>query len=63
MAKYRACVHEHNQWGITARDYVCQRERGLVIKKGDTVLENVLQDLAGFLVRYEKHRVWRAIKK
>jgi hypothetical protein len=30
------------------------RERGLVIKRDDTLLDNVLKDFIGFLVRYEK---------
>ena len=61
MTKYRSCVHDHNQQEITARDYVCQTERGLVIKKGDTVLEHVLKGFTDFLVRYEKHIVYGGI--
>ena len=32
---------------------VRDRERGLVIKVGDTILESVRQDVTGSLVRYE----------
>jgi hypothetical protein len=43
---------------------VRERERGLVIKKGDTILENVVKGFTGFLVKIRKtYRVWRNIEK